>query len=435
MKSLFLVAGATCVAGQYAAELLGNIGLTTVAGVEVYGDLGTNVDLPVGTNIVGPFEAGFTSMQDFILAGLGCETGKGYVAGGIDTNTAEQIVAKDCGVTLPRWEGNTYVSLIGTCGGHTRDYHFHEKFSCLYSQTGAHSTQVGQGYDGKFIYGMWEHTENKEQPMLDACGGHWGPTPDSDEDTYHYHVQTGAPYTIGCYGPNPDNSLVTVEQCRALYPTCDGVLSTLETPTGSVQYDLYCPCFDANGSNTGVDIAPLPVFSTDAAKGPGGDSVVQNPSAGSSGSSASFGSFDKMGKDMGKDMSKDMGTKGKSFRVQSSEECEPTMFEIRNAKARDMCMDASKKRAALAKCDGSAAQKFGVQGGQIMNGQGDCLSSTLTFGPCAQAHTLTQMDAHHQIQLSSGKCAVAQGKMLKTRKCNDKARVQKFSFVMTMPAK
>ena len=52
-------------------------------------------------------------MQDNILAGLGCSPGSlGHVAGGIDTHTAEQMVAHQCGVALPRYEGERYISLI-----------------------------------------------------------------------------------------------------------------------------------------------------------------------------------------------------------------------------------------------------------------------------------------------------------------------------------
>merc|ERR1711874_349881 len=57
-----------------------------------------------------------------------------------------------------------------------------------------------------------------------------------------------------------DGSLVTVEQCRALYSDCDGVLTTYQTNDGAVPYDNYCPCYDANGSNTGINIVPREVF-------------------------------------------------------------------------------------------------------------------------------------------------------------------------------
>ena len=53
------------------------------------------------------------AMQDNILAGLGCSPGSlGHVTGGIDTHTAEQMVAHQCGVALPRYEGERYISLI-----------------------------------------------------------------------------------------------------------------------------------------------------------------------------------------------------------------------------------------------------------------------------------------------------------------------------------
>lgn len=128
-----------------------------------------------------------------------------------------------------------------------------------------HSTKVGEAADGNPIYGKWESTGVK--PLLDACGGHWGRTPESpDVDVYHYHVQDSPPFVVGCLGPNDDNSLVTVAQCREFYTGCgDGDAETFETTDGTVEYDLWCPCFDANGSNSGKNIKELPVFSTTTA--------------------------------------------------------------------------------------------------------------------------------------------------------------------------
>ena len=60
-------------------------------------------------------------------------------------------------MTLPRSDGDLYVSLIDECGGHTKEYHFHERLSCLYTEAGAHSTKIGQGMDGKGLYGKWEN--------------------------------------------------------------------------------------------------------------------------------------------------------------------------------------------------------------------------------------------------------------------------------------
>jgi len=240
--------------------MLGDVALTTASGTNAR----TGTTFSPGENIYGPFEAGFSSRQDFILEGLGCAQGSlGYVDGGIDTLTAEKMVAHQCSITLPRIEGNNYISLLDECGGHTRDYHFHERLSCLYDgASGAHSPKIGEAKDGKFLYGKWEHASNQQAPLLDACGGHFGLTPESPTvQVYHYHVQDNPPFTVGCFGPNDDNSLVTVEQCRGFYTGCDGDLATVTLPSGAISYDKWCPCYDANGLNTGTNIAPLAVFS------------------------------------------------------------------------------------------------------------------------------------------------------------------------------
>ena len=140
---------------------------------------GSGTFLAAGENIYGPFEAGFSSRQDGILAPLGCAAGAVNVPGGVDTLNAEQMVASMCGVVLPRYEGDEYLSLLDLCGGHTRDYHFHEKLTCLYANEGSHSAKIGEMMDGKFLYGQWEDYSLSLLPQLDACGGHWGVTPES----------------------------------------------------------------------------------------------------------------------------------------------------------------------------------------------------------------------------------------------------------------
>ena len=173
--------------------------------------------------------------------------------------------------------------------------------SCLYEASGAHSTQVGLGIDGKGLYGKWEDFDGSELPELDACGGHFGTTPDSNgEVLYHYHVQDTAPFTFGCFGPMVNETyvtsctkcqffsifrslwhrttilmsfshrpfdvlfsqqrLVSVEECRAMYDSCGDDSTNLTVGDGeTIQYDLYCPCFDADGKNVGP-ISPLPAL-------------------------------------------------------------------------------------------------------------------------------------------------------------------------------
>ena len=134
--------------------------------------------------------------------------------------------------------------------------HFHERLRCLYTDTGEHSSQVGQALDDKPIFGKWENYTASQRPNLDACGGHFGVTPTSNGATvYHYHVQDTPPFTIGCYGPDRDSSgaetLVTVDKCRSLYSECGDDTTSLTSTSGTVSYDLYCPCYDGAHSNTG----------------------------------------------------------------------------------------------------------------------------------------------------------------------------------------
>ena len=244
--------------------------------------------LPIGENVYGPFEAGFTSAQDnVIINGMGCSTPSScYSEGGIDTELSEAMCAHACGIALPRVEGGKRYGFLDTCGGHTNEYHFHQKLACLGTDSApaghGHSAKVAEGTDAAKtpLYGVWENYASDEKPLLDACGGHFGVTPDSNgANVYHNHVQDKPPFFFGCYGPNDDNTMVTVEQCRALYSTldvpgsggskkaCDGDLKTLTTALGSFQYDEWCPCWDGStsgngiagrGSNTGVNIVPLP---------------------------------------------------------------------------------------------------------------------------------------------------------------------------------
>ena len=50
--------------------------------------------------------------------------------------------------------GNTYYGVVGPCGGHTNDYHFHRSFSCLYSASGGHSTHLGEKKCGDSMFAL-----------------------------------------------------------------------------------------------------------------------------------------------------------------------------------------------------------------------------------------------------------------------------------------
>ncbi|CAJ1395277.1 unnamed protein product [Effrenium voratum] len=273
----------TCSSPPCAAPLLGDVGCSTVAGVESYnhGQVKRKGDsIPSDAHIFGPFEAGFGEQQKNNILGWGC-TDPTVVydnEGGKDLTIAEAAVAKACSIQqqgsnkFPRIEGESYIGIVGPCGGHTGDYHFHRGFGCLYEESGGHSSKVGvvAAYN---LYGKWEDYANNLLPLLDACGAHFGPTPDSSGNVYHYHVQDKAPFTVGCYGPSASNQLVTVAECRALYPKCDndgGAGTAIQTNEGTVTYDKFCPCWDAAGSNMGINLVELPALSTSDISYPAG---------------------------------------------------------------------------------------------------------------------------------------------------------------------
>jgi len=271
-RLLLLAVGCQNAAAPGASPIsdFGNIGYTTVSGI----DDRTGKTFLSGEDIYGPFEAGFGSQEDSILEGLGCSPASlGYVGGGIDTFTAEQMIAAACSVDLPRIEDDVYVSVLDECGGHTNDYHFHEGMACLYEtlEGSTHSTKIGEAADEAQtpIYGKWEDYSMLSIPALDACNGHFGVTPDSSGDViYHHHVAGLPPFTVGCYGPgtDPDDPdgpgiLVSPQACRELYPGCgDGDTITVTTPSGSQPYDPFCPCFTGltNVEEADEDASPLP---------------------------------------------------------------------------------------------------------------------------------------------------------------------------------
>ena len=248
-------------AGVVAAALRSDVGCTTIASnALVYShEISEAVGSTIAANahIYGPFEAGFSSSQDSIIAGWGCSPSSlAYdTAGGLDLGIATAKVAAVCGVTLPSISGTKYTGLTGSCGGHTGNYHFHGGFECFEDASGTHSPKVGVA--GSYnVYGRFEDQDAGKYPLLDACGAHFGYTPESPSTSvYHYHIQRDAPFTIGCHGPSSSpayGGLVTVAECRALYSECSGSTSSLTFGGSTYTYMRDCPCFDANGLNYGT---------------------------------------------------------------------------------------------------------------------------------------------------------------------------------------
>ena len=244
-----------------AVPTVGNAAVTTVAAMS---DMtGNNAgwsmiakSIPIGSSIYGPFEAGFSAQQDGVIRDqFGCSNPSScYSSGGWDTRFAQGACAGMCGVTIPRWENGRYYGFADTCGGHT-SYHFHQNMNCTgwATERSGHSAKIGRGTDSAQtpLYGAYENYPN--MPSLDACGGHFGNTPDSPSTSiYHNHVQEHPPFTYGCYGPNAQNGLVTIAQCRAINSAVCGTdassVTTVNTDRGQVAYDVFCPCFDGSGN-------------------------------------------------------------------------------------------------------------------------------------------------------------------------------------------
>lgn len=242
-----------------AAALRNDVGCTTVVSdqLEYNHEQSETVGGTIASNshIYGPFDAGFMEPQNDIITAWGCsDPSVAHGNGGYDLAYETNKVASVCGINFPRIESSTseYYGIVGACGGHTGDYHFHGGFECFETNSGTHSKKVGVAGNAN-VYGRWEDYTANKYPYLDACGGHFGFTPESPSTAvYHYHIQRDPPFTIGCYGPSSSNGLVTVSDCRALYPECSGTVAT-ETWGGQTHtYMKDCPCFDANGLNYGT---------------------------------------------------------------------------------------------------------------------------------------------------------------------------------------
>eukprot|EP00301_Raphidiophrys_heterophryoidea_P020338 c5061_g1_i1.p1 GENE.c5061_g1_i1~~c5061_g1_i1.p1 ORF type:complete len:358 (-),score=57.69 c5061_g1_i1:324-1352(-) len=213
--------GSAYTSGPKAAPTLGRIGMV----------------LSGGTNIYGPFEAGFS-------AGFACTSSSdsGSCVAGLDVATCEAELQLSC------TSGIKTELFMDACGGHADPYHHHQDPICKYDKndTTAHSPLIGIALDGHGIYGVWEGA-NMLRPCMDPCHGHTATVPGADEwgfttstSVYHYHTYDTSNYpavwTLGCFGP-----VSSVAACKSLYTTCgDGTttVTTSDYPNG-ISVDLY----------------------------------------------------------------------------------------------------------------------------------------------------------------------------------------------------
>lgn len=157
------------------------------------------------------------------------------VAGGDKNIGAATGFVVENGVSIqgPNDAGNYNIDEAGfilACGGHVTPptdvmsddsgieqvapiYHTHQAPSCVeqfvttdktYADGGTqdqHGALFGYALDG---FGIHTYTDLAgAAPVLDECGGHFGPTADDGDGAvaYHYHATTYTPYHLACQGP------------------------------------------------------------------------------------------------------------------------------------------------------------------------------------------------------------------------------------------
>ena len=96
------------------------------------------------------------------------------------------------------------IPFIDACGGHPLpnaiSYHYRGVPFCItdaIDTPGEHSALIGYLFDGYPIYGP-QDIGGEVPTDLDECMGHFGPTPEFPDWTYHYHVSEDANYISEC---------------------------------------------------------------------------------------------------------------------------------------------------------------------------------------------------------------------------------------------
>jgi len=218
-----------------------------------------------GEDIYGSNDAGFSSTTKNL-----CISGAGGCPANSDVDTCQAFAEATCGTS------NTKVGFfMGDCGGHASPWHYHTSMNCTLasgttwasqSASAGHSTLAGVMLDGRGLYGPYESTSTTPT-NLDACNGHFGPTPPyptangitvpASTNVYHYHTTTYAPFTTGCFGP-----VASVAAAKALYPaacTAGSVCSAASQLAGGCTSGQTWTACTSKGQITGYTLG-CPIF-------------------------------------------------------------------------------------------------------------------------------------------------------------------------------
>ncbi|XP_066923290.1 uncharacterized protein [Clytia hemisphaerica] len=156
-----------------------------------------------------------------------------------------------CGGHVTPPLGNTNTSKPGPAGPPM--YHFHKAPDCLepfrnasieVSKDGRpfeHGKLVGWAVDGFSIYSYQDI--NGSVPIVDECGGHFGPIDSTGTVAYHYHSRANVPYHLACQGPSLSKCAKTQGSTNYCHPGC-GADVCVQPGTDPVKLHEYLDVFD-----------------------------------------------------------------------------------------------------------------------------------------------------------------------------------------------
>ncbi|MEM6566501.1 MAG: YHYH protein [Pseudomonadota bacterium] len=134
---------------------------------------------------------------------------------------------------------------LDLCGGHIDPggwYHWHATATDIQGLLDAEGIEAtcglaqdptalfGYAFDGFGMYGT-QDPDGAVPTDLDACNGHVGPVPGSDEEVYHYHATNTFPNLPACLvGLSPENAFATTASAGLGSQSRDG---SIQGPGGS----------------------------------------------------------------------------------------------------------------------------------------------------------------------------------------------------------
>jgi len=210
-----------------------------------------------GIGILGPSDAGDLSIDGagFQLACGGHVTPP--LAGSSRSGSSKDQMQSDdfVGTTASSGEMGSTPSGGGGGGGPSGPplYHYHKSPSCLLPFRNSakevsiggtpykHAELIGYAIDGFGIYGYQD--VGGAAPIVDQCGGHFGPVDDTGDVVYHYHSRTSVPYHLGCQGPSLGKCSSTQQDADFCHPGC-GYDVCVQPATDRRKLEGYLAKFD-----------------------------------------------------------------------------------------------------------------------------------------------------------------------------------------------